>query len=170
MGALGRVRDHFDWTLFISVAALAVIGVINLYSATSVARGTHSEDYIQQIYWLVGGGILFLVAEAYYRHCVIDNADWDAVDRIMAMRGDTIGDRLGVAKGFEALVRLHRKLRLPSEDYKRLLNFLVRHGCAVDFRPYRPGRPKAAGAPFGSMLRTEARLRSFALKPMIQPV
>jgi FMNH2-dependent dimethyl sulfone monooxygenase len=28
-------------------------------------------------------------AHAYYRHCVIDNADWAAVDRIMAMRGDT---------------------------------------------------------------------------------
>jgi alkanesulfonate monooxygenase SsuD/methylene tetrahydromethanopterin reductase-like flavin-dependent oxidoreductase (luciferase family) len=28
-------------------------------------------------------------AEAYYRHCIIDNADWAAVDRIMAMRGDT---------------------------------------------------------------------------------
>jgi rod shape determining protein RodA len=69
VGALGRVRDHFDWTLFISVAALAVIGVINLYSATSVARGTHAEDYIQQIYWLVGGGILATVVAAIdYRH------------------------------------------------------------------------------------------------------
>jgi dimethylsulfone monooxygenase len=28
-------------------------------------------------------------AESYYRHCVIDNADWAAVDRIMAMRGVT---------------------------------------------------------------------------------
>jgi alkanesulfonate monooxygenase SsuD/methylene tetrahydromethanopterin reductase-like flavin-dependent oxidoreductase (luciferase family) len=28
-------------------------------------------------------------AEAYYRHCVIDHADWAAVDRIMAMRGVT---------------------------------------------------------------------------------
>lgn len=28
-------------------------------------------------------------AEEYYRHCVIDNADWEAVDRIMAMRGVT---------------------------------------------------------------------------------
>jgi dimethylsulfone monooxygenase len=28
-------------------------------------------------------------AEAYYRHCAIDNADWAAVDRIMAMRGVT---------------------------------------------------------------------------------
>ncbi len=68
-GALGRPRDHFDWTLFITVAALAVIGVINLYSATSVARGSHAEDYIQQIYWLVGGGILATVAAAIdYRH------------------------------------------------------------------------------------------------------
>jgi rod shape determining protein RodA len=65
----GRAREHFDWTLFIAVAALAVVGVINLYSATSVARGAHAEDYIQQIYWLVAGGILAtVVAGIDYRH------------------------------------------------------------------------------------------------------
>ena len=68
-GLLGRVRDHFDWTLFITVALLAVVGVINLYSATSVSKGAHADDYIQQIYWLVGGGILAtLVAAVDYRH------------------------------------------------------------------------------------------------------
>ena len=70
-GALipSRMREHFDWTLFIAVAGLAVIGVINLYSATSVARGGHADDYVQQIYWLVGGGILAtLVAAIDYRH------------------------------------------------------------------------------------------------------
>ena len=68
-GLVGRVRDHFDWTLFITVAALAVVGVINLYSATSVSHGAHADDYIQQIYWLVGGGILAtLVAAIDYRH------------------------------------------------------------------------------------------------------
>ena len=61
-GLLGGLREHFDWALFIAVAVLAVIGVINLYSATSVLRGSHAEDYIQQIYWLVGGGILASVA------------------------------------------------------------------------------------------------------------
>lgn len=67
-GLLERVRDHFDWTLFITVAVLAVVGVINLYSATSVSHGAHAEDYIQQIYWLVGGGILAtLVAAVDYR-------------------------------------------------------------------------------------------------------
>jgi rod shape determining protein RodA len=68
-GLLGRAREHFDWTLFITVAALAVIGVINLYSATSVAHNAHSEDYIQQIYWLVGGGIIATLAAVIdYRH------------------------------------------------------------------------------------------------------
>jgi rod shape determining protein RodA len=69
LGLLGRVREHFDWTLFINVAALAVIGVINLYSATSVAKSAHADDYIQQIYWLVGGGILAsVIAVIDYRH------------------------------------------------------------------------------------------------------
>ncbi|MSP01758.1 MAG: LLM class flavin-dependent oxidoreductase [Acetobacteraceae bacterium] len=43
-------------------------------------------------------------AEAYYRHCVIDNADWAAVDRIMAMRGVT---RQSHPDDFE-LLRLHQ--------------------------------------------------------------
>ena len=32
-------------------------------------------------------------------------------------------------------------LRMPPHDYKRFLNFLVRHDCAVDFRPYRRRGP-----------------------------
>ena len=66
---LGRARDHFDWALFLVAAVLAVIGVVNLYSATSVARAGVSEVYIQQVYWLVGGGLLAtLVAAVDYRH------------------------------------------------------------------------------------------------------
>lgn len=55
-----RAKDHFDWPLFICVALIAVFGVVNLYSATSVYQGvsTRSELYISQIYWLVLGGIM----------------------------------------------------------------------------------------------------------------
>ena len=68
-GVLGRVRDHFDWALFLAAAALAVIGVVNLYSATSVARTMYQEVYLQQVYWLVGGGIFAtIVAAIDYRH------------------------------------------------------------------------------------------------------
>lgn len=65
----GMPRDNFDWVLFLTAAALAVIGVINLYSATSVSRAALSEIYIQQVYWLVLGGILgSVVAVIDYRH------------------------------------------------------------------------------------------------------
>ena len=65
----GMPRDSFDWTLFLTASALAVIGVINLYSATSVARAALTDIYIQQVYWLVLGGILgAVVAVIDYRH------------------------------------------------------------------------------------------------------
>jgi rod shape determining protein RodA len=48
------LRDHFDWPLFVTVAAIAVTGLTNLYSATS-APGARPDMYIQQIYWLTLG-------------------------------------------------------------------------------------------------------------------
>jgi rod shape determining protein RodA len=59
-----RSRDHFEWPIFI-----AVLGVLNLYSATSVYVGNRAELYISQVYWLVVGGIVggILIAVD-YRH------------------------------------------------------------------------------------------------------
>ena len=68
-GAVMRAREHFDWSLFLSASALALVGIVNLYSATSVVQGARSDMYIQQIYWLVFGGLLgALVAVVDYRH------------------------------------------------------------------------------------------------------
>lgn len=69
----GRARDHIDWPLFIVVAIIALLGVINLYSATSVYFGTTraglSDIYIKQVYWLAIGGVAgFVVAAIDYRH------------------------------------------------------------------------------------------------------
>lgn len=64
-------RDHFDWPLFICAVLIAVFGVTNLYSATSVYQGTsqRAELYISQVQWLVVGGILSGVMVAIdYRH------------------------------------------------------------------------------------------------------
>ncbi len=69
MKTFARTRDNFDWVLFLTSAVLAVIGVINLYSATSVSRAALSEVYIQQVYCLVLGGIFAtMVAAIDYRH------------------------------------------------------------------------------------------------------
>jgi len=63
------IFEHFDWVLFLLAASLAVIGVVNLYSATSVVKASLQELYIKQVYWIVGGGILgAIVAAIDYRH------------------------------------------------------------------------------------------------------
>lgn len=68
-GFSARVRDHFDWALFIAAALVMVLGVMNLYSATSVYAGARAEFYINQIQWLVVGGIIGGVLIAIdYRH------------------------------------------------------------------------------------------------------
>ena len=46
MALVRTLRDQFDWTLFVTVSAIATLGVINLYSATS-AMGAQSDLYIQ---------------------------------------------------------------------------------------------------------------------------
>lgn len=69
-----RVREHFDWPLFLSVAIVAIVGVVNLYSATSpyIDAGSKSglaDIYVTQVYWLVVGGLLsVLVALIHYRN------------------------------------------------------------------------------------------------------
>jgi rod shape determining protein RodA len=61
--------DQFDWTLFVTVSAIAVLGVVNLYSATSTSAEFLRFVYIQQIYWLaLGGGAAVLVAAIDYRY------------------------------------------------------------------------------------------------------
>ncbi|MDH5673238.1 MAG: rod shape-determining protein RodA [Myxococcales bacterium] len=62
-------RDQFDWPLFVTVAAIALIGVVNLYSATSAMSAALRDIYIQQIYWLtLGAGVAVLIASIDYRY------------------------------------------------------------------------------------------------------
>lgn len=68
MAFVRGLRDYFDWPLFIAAATIAVIGVVNLYSATS-APGARADIYIQQIYWLtLGAGVAVLIVAIDYRH------------------------------------------------------------------------------------------------------
>jgi rod shape determining protein RodA len=65
----GSVRDQFDWPLFIAAALIAVLGVVNLYSATSVYSGARADLYLSQIQWLAIGGIIGGIIVAFdYRH------------------------------------------------------------------------------------------------------
>jgi rod shape determining protein RodA len=64
-----RIRDRFDWPLFIAATLIAVLGVVNLYSATSVYSGSRAELYISQIQWLaIGGAFGGVLLALDYRH------------------------------------------------------------------------------------------------------
>lgn len=54
----GRFRFQIDWTIFLVVASIAAIGLLNLYSATD---GQVSGRFLQQVYWLILGTSAFLV-------------------------------------------------------------------------------------------------------------
>jgi rod shape determining protein RodA len=65
---------HVDMPLLIVVVAIASIGIINLYSATSayvdaLRRGALADVYVTQIYWFVIGFLVAtLVSAIDYRH------------------------------------------------------------------------------------------------------
>ncbi len=60
---------RFDWPLFIGAVLIALLGVVNLYSATSVYSSAIAERYISQLYWLLGAGVVGAVICAFdYRH------------------------------------------------------------------------------------------------------
>ena len=56
---LGSFRFQVDWTIFLLVASIAAIGLLNLHSAT---QGRVSGRFLQQVYWFLLGISAFLVA------------------------------------------------------------------------------------------------------------
>ncbi len=62
------MRDQFDWPLFVALASIATIGIVNLYSATS-ADPLRSDLYLAQMSWLALGTCAAAIVTAVdYRH------------------------------------------------------------------------------------------------------
>jgi hypothetical protein len=67
----------------------------------------------------------------------------------MFMRRDLTRDELRclIPRGLTATRGSYRSVLvlfgMPRDDYKRLLNFLAAHECALDFREFRAPRPEA---------------------------
>jgi rod shape determining protein RodA len=60
-----KVRFRFDWTLTLSGASIAALGLLNLWSAV---HDTHSHLFTQQVSWLALGAAIFVgVAMLDYR-------------------------------------------------------------------------------------------------------
>jgi rod shape determining protein RodA len=78
MAVAGRVMFRrgpaVDMPLLLAVVAIVTLGLVNLYSATSVYADTEmraklADIYVSQVYWMVVGGLMaILVAAIDYRH------------------------------------------------------------------------------------------------------
>lgn len=64
-----RLLIHYDWVLLLTVLTVAGIGILNLYSATSVWTGAGPPIYLKQTYWLgIGLTIALGLSSVDYRH------------------------------------------------------------------------------------------------------
>ena len=64
-----RLITHFNWTYVLLVLLIAVIGIANMYSATSSWTTAVQPVYVKQFYWLgLGLVIIILVCLLDYRH------------------------------------------------------------------------------------------------------
>jgi rod shape determining protein RodA len=64
-----RLITNFNWTYVLLILLIAVIGIANMYSATSSWTSAAQPVYVKQFYWLgLGLGIVALVCLLDYRH------------------------------------------------------------------------------------------------------
>ncbi len=63
-----RLFIHFDWTLLGIVLVIALIGILNLYSATAKIEMAGTPYYLKQIFWLlIGLVVMVTIAFIEYR-------------------------------------------------------------------------------------------------------
>lgn len=64
-----RLVTHFNWTYLLLILLIAVIGIANMYSATSSWTVAAQPVYLKQFYWLGIGILVVMVACLFdYRH------------------------------------------------------------------------------------------------------
>ena len=64
-----RLLQNFDWMLLILLIFIAVISVVNLYSATSAIRDAGgSQIFVKQIYWFLIGFVVLLLMTTFDYH------------------------------------------------------------------------------------------------------
>jgi rod shape determining protein RodA len=64
-----RLVTHFNWTYLLLVLLIALIGIANLYSATTSWSAAALPVYLKQLYWLgLGLALVALICVFDYRH------------------------------------------------------------------------------------------------------
>lgn len=71
-----RLLTSFDWTLFALTLLIAVIGVINIYSATISFKLAGSPFFLKQSYWILAGLVLMILVCSFDYHLLEDISYW----------------------------------------------------------------------------------------------
>jgi rod shape determining protein RodA len=111
-----RFRARFDWPLFLTVMAIAGVGLLNLYSATHGTR--HQVKFDQQVVRMIIGVAVFYVATFVdYRNLV--RIAWFALGfTVLALFVVVLIGDLGVAKGSQRWLAAGPVRLQPSELVK----------------------------------------------------
>lgn len=56
-----RTIAGYDWLLFVVLSLILALGVLSVYSVTSVSTSVRTPIYMKQIYWIIIGWVVFLV-------------------------------------------------------------------------------------------------------------
>ena len=64
----------FDWFIFLLAIAIAVVGVVEIHSATQYNRT--EKFYIKQIYWIVIGLIMMMAVMSVDYHTLGENVPY----------------------------------------------------------------------------------------------
>jgi DNA-binding NtrC family response regulator len=146
------------------------------------------QNVVEQMAWMVPGGVVGLehlppgirqadpapvtpmrerrrqIADELYDGLLTGTYSfWNHIHRLFLDRDITRHDlrqlvRRGLATtggNYRAMLKL---FGMPDHDYKRFLNFLAAHDCAVDFRPFRSGQAQQADAIWNPLATVRARV------------
>ena len=70
-GKLSFYIKDFDWFIFLLALSIAVIGVVEIHSATQYNTG--DRFYVRQIYWIILGLIMMVIAMSIDYHTLVEN-------------------------------------------------------------------------------------------------
>jgi rod shape determining protein RodA len=92
------IKD-FDWFIFLLALSIAVVGVVEIHSATQYNRG--DRFFIKQIYWIILGLILMLAVMSIDYHTLVENVPYFYVIAVVSLIGVLIlGHRVSGSKSW----------------------------------------------------------------------
>jgi len=122
-------RD-FDWLLFLYVIALAVIGVMQVYSSTAGTK--YDAFHVKQMYWiLVGVGLMFILSMVNYV-AILENVHWFWVGGVVTLMAVlVVGQRYLGAKRW---IRLPGGFHMQPAEWVKLVVILAVAKFFADLR------------------------------------